>query len=69
MPECAEQCVQRRYCVARRRLLPRKACRVRGLRGAPQLRCQHQPWPPSVIFSNIVGDLFNKIRCQLITNS
>lgn len=35
--------------MARRRLLPREAHRLRGLRRTPQLRRQHQPRPPSVI--------------------
>lgn len=38
-----EQRLQRRHRLARRRMLPWKAVRLRGLRGVAQLRGQHQP--------------------------
>ena len=41
-----EQLLQRRHQVARRRLPPREAVRVRGQRRAAQLRALAQPRPP-----------------------
>jgi len=43
VPERVEQRVRRRHRVARHRLLPREAVRVRGQRRAAQLRGRHQP--------------------------
>uniref|UniRef100_A0A8D8IJE2 (northern house mosquito) hypothetical protein n=1 Tax=Culex pipiens TaxID=7175 RepID=A0A8D8IJE2_CULPI len=49
LPVGAEQRVQRRYRLARRCLLPREARRLRGLRGAAELRGRHEPRNSSVI--------------------
>lgn len=43
LPVDPQQRLQRRHRVARRRLLPREARRLRGLRGAAQLRRGHEP--------------------------
>lgn len=52
VPERAEQRVRRRHRVARHRVLPREAVRVRGQRRAAQLRGRHQPGAPAVGLGN-----------------
>lgn len=51
VPLHPEQRVQRRHRLARRRLLPREARRLRGLGRAPQLRGVHEPRHPPVNIS------------------